>query len=89
MVKHCKRMWLEYCESSGCVYCDICVLFSKLTALGTTFSAGEFNEWKNAFLKLKEHENSMNNLATLSERGQLIGYIYKKLAEQIIFFSVL
>ena len=79
------RNWLVFSESTGCVFCGVCIMFLDKNASKTKFSEGGFNEWKNASTLLSEHENSVNHrncLKTLNERSQFKGRIDKQLVEQ-------
>lgn len=69
-----KREWLVYTETSKCLYCYVCRLFSKQVTL---MSKGT-NDWKNIHRKLSEHENSRDHISSicmLLDRSKIAGRI--------------
>lgn len=66
--------WLVFSESTGCVFCGVCIMFLDKNTSKTNFAKGGFNDWKNASTSLSEHENSVNHrnsLKTLTNKVSL------------------
>lgn len=77
-----KREWLIFSETSGCVYCYVCKLFSKNKSL----MMSGCKDWKNLGHKLSTHENSYdhkNAMLTISRRMSDKGCIDSNLVTQI------
>uniref|UniRef100_A0AAF5DML3 TTF-type domain-containing protein n=1 Tax=Strongyloides stercoralis TaxID=6248 RepID=A0AAF5DML3_STRER len=76
------RQWLIYSETSKCIYCYVCKLFSNVQ---TKFSIG-FNDWKNIAKHLRDHETSqghMKAMLTLQKLSLTAGRIDTHLVQQI------
>ena len=52
----CDRKWLMFSESTGCVFCNVCKLFS--TDYDNVFVKSGFYNWKKAKQTIFGHENS-------------------------------
>ncbi|XP_065667844.1 zinc finger MYM-type protein 1-like [Hydra vulgaris] len=56
----CDRKWLMFSESTGCVFCYVCKLFS--TDYDNVFVKSGFYNWKKAKLTIFSHENSKEHI---------------------------
>ncbi|XP_025422923.1 zinc finger MYM-type protein 1-like [Sipha flava] len=77
------RSWLVYSRKLGKVFCAPCWLFKN--EFSNLANCG-FNDWKNAHIRFKEHEGSLNHktcLLKLKHLGQEKGRIDSKLFIQI------
>lgn len=78
------REWLIFSETTKCVYCYVCKLFSK-TTLQTKLISG-FKNWGNLTRALRVHERSSEHISSmfvLKKRSSINGRIDEKLAKQI------
>jgi Domain of unknown function (DUF4371)/hAT family C-terminal dimerisation region len=63
------RPWLIYSRKIDKVFCFCCVLFKKESVVSsplTTATIG-YNDWKNIYSRLGEHENSIDHLNSLTD----------------------
>lgn len=58
------RNWLVYSESKRSVYCGPCLAFGPLENK-TQFENEGFNDWKNAELRVAQHENSARHKSSI------------------------
>ncbi|XP_018362132.1 PREDICTED: uncharacterized protein LOC108760585, partial [Trachymyrmex cornetzi] len=73
------RTWLVYSESKGSVYCAPCLLFDGESSFA---SKDGFSDWKNAVIRMSDHENSKQHqscLKSLKDRASNFGRIDKTL----------
>lgn len=80
------RQWLVYSESTGAVFCGVCLLFLNQSDSRTKLASVGFSDWKNAYTALKEHENSSshrNCVHTSKTRGRAIGQISAQIEGQL------
>ena len=59
----CDRKWLMFSESTGCVFCYVCKLFS--TDYDNVFVKSGFYNWKKAKQTIFRHENSKEHIQYL------------------------
>ena len=81
--KNVFRSWLVYSNSTGNVFCGTCRLFSNS---GQVLVQEGFNDWKNAYSRFSEHENSdchKNCVVMMKERGDILGRIDVNLVQQL------
>ncbi|GBN66677.1 Zinc finger MYM-type protein 1 [Araneus ventricosus] len=78
------REWLKFSETTKCIYCFVCKLFSTSNNQ-TKFITG-YNDWKNLARSLKEHESSnfhIEAMFALKKRSVILGRIDTQLAKQL------
>ncbi|GBN46870.1 hypothetical protein AVEN_137500-1 [Araneus ventricosus] len=78
------REWLKFSETTKCIYCFVCKLFSTSNNQ-TKFITG-YNDWKNLTRPLKEHESShfhIEAMFALKKRSVILGSIDTQLAKQL------
>ena len=63
------RSWMCYSLSTGRLFCFHCKLFS--TELGSSFTTGGFNDWKNASARLMAHERSGAHISAIGKMNNL------------------
>jgi len=76
------RPWLIYSKTTGKEFCGPCRLFIQDSYLASE----EYNDWRSASVRLKEHENSSchrTGVVKLMDRGNTIQRIDSKLIEQV------
>ncbi|KAF0759466.1 zinc finger MYM-type protein 1-like [Aphis craccivora] len=79
------RPWLIYSKITGKVFCGPCRLFQE-TNNGSYLASEEYNDWRSAFVRLKEHENSSCHktcVVKLMDRGNVTQRIDSKIMEQV------
>jgi hypothetical protein len=80
-----ERKWLVYSENKGSVFCGPCLAFGSIQNK-TQFEQQGFNDWKNAEVRVAQHENSSNHkscILALQARGLIHGCIQSSLTAQI------
>ncbi|KYN29410.1 Zinc finger MYM-type protein 1 [Trachymyrmex cornetzi] len=80
------RKWLMYSESTGCVFCYVCKLFSNANSRESKFVKGGFSDWKKATESITSHENSKEHkdcLIIWISRTSATNLIDKELATTI------
>lgn len=51
-------LWLMYSESTGNIFCFVCMLFNDNSSGLNPFVKNEFSNWKKSDEKISGHENS-------------------------------
>lgn len=80
------RKWLMYSESTGCVFCYVCKLFSTNANEESKFVKNGFSNWKKAKEMVNLHENSQehkNCMITWLSRTNESNLINKDLAQMV------
>jgi hypothetical protein len=80
-----ERKWLVYSENKGSVFCGPCLAFGSIQNK-TQFEQSGFNDWKNAEVRVAQHENFSNHkscILILEGRGLFHGCIQSSLTAQI------
>lgn len=80
-----ERNWLVYSESKDSVFCGPCLAFGSIENR-TQFDEEGFNDWKNAEVRVAQHENSLNHkscILALRARGMIHGNIQSCLTAQL------